>query len=74
MLNILNFKITNSNLFNNSCRAINRVGPQNLEIISVIFFLFILLLGDGYAKNRSGEGVRISVKQSILHKEYRIFI
>jgi len=69
MHNILQFKKTNNNfnLFHTSCRAINRVGPHNIDIISVIFGL---LLGDAYAFNRSGEGVRIAIKQSIVHKEY----
>ena len=53
--------------FHTSCRAINRIGPHNTDIISTIFGL---LLGDGYAINRTGEGVRISIKQSIIHKEY----
>jgi len=53
--------------FHTRCRAINRIGPHNTDIISTIFGL---LLGDGYAINRTGEGVRISIKQSIIHKEY----
>jgi len=53
--------------YHTSCRAINRIGPHNTDIISTIFGL---LLGDGYAINRTGEGVRISIKQSIIHKEY----
>jgi len=57
--------------FNTRCRAINRVGPHNLDLISVIFGL---LLGDGYANNRTGEGVRIAIKQSGIHKEYLFFL
>ena len=53
--------------FHTRCRAINRIGPHNTDIISTIFGL---LLGDGYAVNRTGEGVIISIKQSIIHKEY----
>jgi LAGLIDADG DNA endonuclease family len=53
--------------FHTRCRAINRIGPHNTDIISTIFGL---LLGDGSAINRTGEGVRISIKQSIIHKEY----
>jgi LAGLIDADG DNA endonuclease family len=53
--------------FHTRCRAINRIGPHNIDIISIIFGL---LLGAGYAMNSSGEGVRISIKQSIIHKEY----
>jgi LAGLIDADG DNA endonuclease family len=55
------------NFFHTRCRAINRIGPHNTDIISTIFGL---LLGDGFAINRTGEGVRISIKQSIIHKEY----
>lgn len=57
--------------FHSRTRAINRIGPHELDVISVIFGL---LLGDGYANNRSGEGVRIAVKQSIIHKEYLLFL
>lgn len=57
--------------FHTRRRAINRVGPHNSDIISV---LFGLLLGDGYASNRTGEGVRISIKQSIIHKEYLFYL
>jgi hypothetical protein len=52
-------------IFNNNksvhsrCRAINRIGPHNQEVISIIFGL---LLGDGFTMNRSGEGVRITIK------------
>ena len=53
--------------FHTIVRAKNRIGPHNEEIISV---LIGLLLGDGYANNRTGEGVRIAIKQSIIHKEY----
>lgn len=52
-------------------RAINRVGPHNIDIISVIVGL---LLGDSYANNRTGEGVRLAIKQSIVHKEYLFFL
>ena len=55
------------NFFHTQCRAIKRIGPHNFDVISVIFGL---LLGDGYAINRSGEGVRICIKQSFKHKEY----
>lgn len=53
--------------FHTIVRAKNRIGPHNEEIISV---LIGLLLGGGYANNRTGEGVRIAIKQSIIHKEY----
>jgi hypothetical protein len=38
-----------------------------MEVISVIFGL---ILGDGSLSNRSGEGVRIFIRQSIVHKDY----
>lgn len=57
--------------FHTHCRAKNRIGPHNLDIISTIYGL---LLGDGYANNRSGEGVRIAIKQSEIHKEYLFFL
>lgn len=65
------FCYSQTRLFHSRCRAINRIGPHNIDIISLIFGL---LLGNGYAKNRSGEGMRISVKQSIIHKEYLFYL
>jgi hypothetical protein len=53
--------------FHTHCRAINRIGPHNIDVISVMVGL---TLGDGYLNNRTGEGVRIAIKQSIVHKEY----
>lgn len=58
---------TQKRSFHTSCRAVNRIGPHNEDVIAV---LIGLLLGDGYAINRSGEGVRFSIKQSITHKDY----
>jgi len=67
-LKILSFtNITSKNYFHTRCRAINRIGPHNFDIISVMTGL---LLGDGYLNNRSGEGARMAVKQSKIHKEY----
>lgn len=60
--NIITFKN-----FHTRCRAINRIGPHNIDVISI---LVGLLLGDGYLNNRSGEGARMAIKQSITHKEY----
>jgi hypothetical protein len=59
--------LTLNRKFHSYCRSIRRLGRHDLEVISVIFGL---LLGDGYGQNRSGEGVRLSIKQSIKHKEY----
>ena len=52
-------------------RAVNRIGPHNEEVLSVIIGS---LLGDGYAQNRTGEGVRICYRQSIRHKEYLFWL
>ena len=62
------FKIKN---FHTRTRAINRIGPHNQDVLSV---LVGLLLGDGYANNRSGEGVRFAIKQSKIHKDYLFFL
>lgn len=56
-----------SKFFHTQCRSINRVGPHNLDVISVIIGL---ILGDGYLHNRTGEGIRLCVRQSIIHKDY----
>ena len=67
-----------SSLFNHfryyhiiNIRAINRIGPHNVDVLSVISGS---LLGDGYANKRSGEGVRICYRQSIRHKEYLFWL
>ena len=52
-------------------RAINRIGPHNEDVYSVIIGS---LLGDGYANKRSGEGVRICYRQSIKQKEYLFWL
>jgi hypothetical protein len=52
-------------------RAVNRIGPHNEDVISVIIGS---LLGDAYANRRSGEGVRICYRQSIRHKEYLFWL
>ena len=52
-------------------RAINRIGPHNEDVLSVIFGS---LLGDAYANKRTGEGVRICYRQSIQHKEYLFWL
>lgn len=48
-------------------RAINRIGPHNEDVLSVIIGS---ILGDAYVNKRSGEGVRICYRQSIIHKDY----
>ena len=53
--------------FHTQCRSIRRIGPHNIDIISIIFGL---LLGNCTAINISGEGLKITIKKSIIHKEY----
>lgn len=55
----------------NTIRGINRIGPHNIDVISVIVGS---LLGDARANKRSGEGVRIHFKQSSRHKEYVLWL
>ena len=52
-------------------RAIKRIGAHNEDILSVVIGS---LLGDAYANNRSGEGVRICYRQSARHKEYLFWL
>ena len=52
-------------------KAINRIGPHNLDVLSVIMGS---LLGDAYGDKISGEGVRICYRQSIKHKEYLFWV
>jgi hypothetical protein len=48
-------------------RAIKRIGPHNEDIISV---LVGSLLGDGNAERLNNGGVRFTIKQSDIHKNY----
>jgi hypothetical protein len=57
----------NNSMFHTRVRAANRIGPHNLDVISV---LVGSLLGDCYASKRSVEGTRLVYKQSIVHKDY----
>jgi len=52
-------------------RAINRIGPHNEDILSVIIGS---ILGKADSNKRSGEGVRICYRQSIQHKEYLLWL
>ena len=52
-------------------RAINRIGPHNEDVLSVIIGS---ILGDSHANKRSGEGVRICYRQSNIHKEYLFWL
>jgi ubiquinol-cytochrome c reductase cytochrome b subunit len=53
--------------FHTKIRAINRIGPHNIDVISIIIGS---LLGDGHANSRTIEGTRFFFKQSIIHKDY----
>lgn len=57
--------------YTNTIRGINRIGPHNVDVISVIVGS---LLGGARANKRSGEGVRIHFKQSSTHKEYLLWL
>jgi hypothetical protein len=48
-------------------KAASRIGPHNLDVISVIVGS---LLGDCYANKRSVEGTRLCYRQSTVHKDY----
>lgn len=58
-------------MFHTRVRAINRIGPHNHDVISVIVGS---LLGDCYASKRSIEGTRLVYKQSIIHKDYLFWL
>ncbi len=61
----------NNTMFHTRVRAINRIGPHNHDVISVIVGS---LLGDCYASKRSVEGTRLVYKQSIVHKDYLFWL
>ncbi|KAF9818418.1 hypothetical protein IEO21_02767 [Rhodonia placenta] len=52
-------------------RAINRIGPHNQDVLSIIIGS---VLGDAYLNRRSGEGVRVCYRQSQIHKEYLFWL
>jgi hypothetical protein len=64
---IVNKTFIQGSYFYSHCRAMNRIGPHNIDIISVFIGL---LLGSGNMTKKSGEGARMSVKQRIKDKEY----
>ena len=51
-------------------RAVNRIGPHNINILSIIFGT---LLGDGYAEKRAN-GTRIAFYQEGSHKDYLLWL
>jgi ubiquinol-cytochrome c reductase cytochrome b subunit len=53
-------------------RGIYRIGPHNMDILSIIFGS---LLGDGHAEKRlNGVGTRISFYQEAVHVEYLLYL
>jgi hypothetical protein len=60
-------KIPSNRMFHTRVKAAFRIGPHNVEVISVIV---ATLLGDCYAKKRSVEGTRLCYIQSTVHKDY----
>lgn len=52
-------------------RAVNRIGPHNQDILSI---LVGSLLGDGHAELLGHTGLRFRFKQSHIHKVYLFFL
>ena len=55
---------------NTKIRAVKRIGPHNMDILSIIFGT---LLGDGYAEKRVN-GTRITFYQEGSHKDYLLLL
>jgi heme/copper-type cytochrome/quinol oxidase subunit 2 len=64
-------KIPSKHMFHTRVRAASRIGPHNLDVISVIVGS---LLGDCYASKRSLEGTRLCYRQSTVHKDYLFWL
>jgi hypothetical protein len=60
-------KIPSNRIFHTRVKAASRIGPHNLDVISVIVGS---LLGDCYANKRSVEGTRLCYRQSTVYKDY----
>ena len=60
-----------SSRFHTRVKARSRIGPHNLDVVSVIVGS---LLGDSYANRRSVEGTRICYRQSSINKEYLFWL
>lgn len=69
--NMIYNKFQSRSFHTNNIRSINRIGPHNIDILSLIIGS---LLGDGYGNKRSGEGIRICFRQSIKHKDYLFWL
>ena len=59
------------NKFHTKVRASSRIGPHNIDVISIIIGS---LLGDGYANSRRIEGTRFCFRQSVIHKDYLFWL
>lgn len=76
-LSITNISVNNPSqinslrFFHQRVRSLNRIGPHNCDVISVIVGL---MLGDGYCNVRTGEGTRICLRQGKIHKEYLFYL
>ena len=64
-------KIPSKHMFHTRVRAASRIGPHNLDVISVIVGS---LLGDCYASKRSVEGTRLCYRQSTVHRDYLFWL
>lgn len=65
-------KVIREKLLNNSkIRSNNRIGPHNIDIISIIIGS---LLGESYGERRKENGTRITRSQSSKNKEYIYWI
>lgn len=67
----INKLVNNKKCFHTKVKASNRIGPHNIDVLSVIIGS---LLGDGYANARTIEGVRFCYRQSIIHEEYLMWL
>lgn len=69
--NLTTFPLNLTRSFHSRVRSMNRIGPHNSDVISVIIGL---MLGDGYCNVRTGEGTRICLRQGQIHKEYLYYL
>lgn len=60
-----------SRYFHQRVRAINRIGPHNLDTISVIIGL---ILGNGECHRVGGEGIKIFLRKRGIYKEYITYL
>jgi len=58
-------------MFHTRVKSASLIGPHHEDVISVIVGS---LLGDYYANSRSVEGTRFCYRQSIVHKDYLLWL